>query len=86
MLEEDSVGVVAEETPVDVLTAGLVAVLEGAVDCGRAVVEACAGAELVDLPLFGHKLEIIAPLKIVPSSDELLATTWPHPSRTASAI
>lgn len=43
-------------------------------------------AVLVDLPLLGHKLDIMAPLKILPSSVVLPTTTPPQFSRTLLAI
>jgi hypothetical protein len=60
-------------------------VLVLAVVAGIAVV-LCFCAALVDWPLFGHKLETIAPLKILPSSVELPTTVPPQLSRTSLAI
>jgi hypothetical protein len=51
-----------------------------------AAVELCSCVALVDLSLFGHKLETISPLKILPSSVELPTTTPPQLSRTPLAI
>lgn len=59
------------------------------VDCAvvtGAAVALCFCAALVDLSLFGHKLEIMSPLKILPSSVELPTTTPPQLSRTPLAI
>lgn len=46
----------------------------------------CCCTALVDLPLFGHKFDIMAPLKIFPSSVVLPTTTPPQLSRTPLAI
>lgn len=82
-LAEDEDGVAAEALALDVWSGGDW-VADCAVVAGVAVV-VCCSAELVNLSLFGHKLDIMSSLKILPSSVELPTTTPPQLSRTPLA-
>lgn len=84
-LEEDVELVVDDDAAVE--EAVVVALADAEVEaCVAALVGVCFAAELVDWGLSGHKAEIIAPLKILPRRDELLATTPPQLSMTPFPI
>ncbi len=74
----------AEDWALDVLAIGPGASVFAVVAGAASVLCFCVGLE--DWPLFGHKLEIMSPLKILPSSVELPTTVPPQLSSTPLAI